>query len=470
MTGFLVSAAHKSSGKTITSLGLAALLNARGQKVQCFKKGPDYIDPKWLSLASHRPCINLDFYTMKQEEILQYFARYSTQADIVVVEGNKGLFDGVDTGGSDSTAALAQLLGLPVVLVVDTQGITRGIAPLLLGYQSFAQEINIAGIILNNVASPRHEQKLRAAVERYTDLPVFGVMYRNPNFGVPERHLGLMPSNEMHNARECVSRIANVVDEAVDVDALIEQCTRSGTNMLSRAPGLTKPQPVPADISVGVARDAAFGFYYPDDIETFERAGARIGYFDTLHDTRLPDVDALFIGGGFPETHLDVLNRNREMRAAIYAFIDAGKPVYAECGGLMYLCRSVTWHGENKEMVGAIPADVVMQEKPAGRGYVKLRRTINHPWNTSKGNPDDEISAHEFHYSRLENLPANIDFAFDVFRGIGIDGQHDGIFYKNILATYSHQRNVGKNTWVYDFVNYIRDCKNAESTIALKAS
>ncbi|MDH3693872.1 MAG: cobyrinate a,c-diamide synthase [Gammaproteobacteria bacterium] len=469
MTGFLISAAHKSSGKTITSIGLASVLNARGHKVQCFKKGPDYIDPKWLSLASIRPCMNLDFYTTEHREILQCFARYSEQADIVIVEGNKGLYDGVDTGGSDSTAALAQLLGLPVVLVIDTQGITRGIAPLLLGYESFAHQINIAGIILNNVASSRHEQKLRAAVERYTDLAVFGVMYRSPGLGVPERHLGLMPSNEVANAQQCVSRIADAVDEAVDIDALIKRCDELNIPSALAAPGLPKPRSVPLDVTIGVARDSTFGFYYPDDIETFERAGAHIECFDAINDTRLPEVDALFIGGGFPETHISALHQNHAMRAAIRSFIDAGNPVYAECGGLMYLCRSLCWNDESKEMVGAIPADVVMRKKPFGRGYVKLRKTINHPWGIATDD-DGEINAHEFHYSRLENLSDVVEFAYDVIRGTGVDGQRDGIVYKNVLATYSHQRNVGSNTWVYDFVQYVRDIRSVKSIPALKAS
>jgi len=446
------------------------MLIARGHKVQCFKKGPDYIDPKWLSLASNRPCINLDFYTMKQEEILQYFARYSNQADIVIVEGNKGLFDGVDTEGSDSTAALGQLLGLPVVLVVDTQGITRGIAPLLLGYESFTHQIKIAGIILNNVASLRHEQKLRAAIERYTDLPVFGVMYRNPGLGVPERHLGLMPTNEMQEARQCVSRIANAVDEAVDVDALIKQCDELNKTSSLVKSNVSKPKSVSADVTIGIARDSAFGFYYPDDIETFEHAGVRIEYFDAINDTGFPEMDALFIGGGFPETHIGALHQNNAMRAAIRSFIDACNPVYAECGGLMYLCRSLSWNGESKEMVGAIPADVVMQKKPFGRGYVTLRRTEYYPWNISDELSDSELRVHEFHYSRLENLSGDINFAYDVIRGTGVDGQHDGIVYKNVLATYSHQRNVGSNSWVYDFVQYVRDIKSVKSTPALKAS
>ncbi len=468
MIRFLISAAHKSSGKTITSIGLASVLSERGHKVQCFKKGPDYIDPMWLSLASARSCVNLDLHTMSRHEILQHFSRYSEQADVVIVEGNKGLYDGVDTEGSDCTAALAELLQMPVVLVVDTQGITRGIAPLLVGYQRFHPKVSIAGIILNNIAGARHEQKLRAAIERYTDFPVFGAVYRNTEFGVPERHLGLMPSNEMQDARQCVARIAKTVAENIDLDMLLQSCGE--LIMLPRGSTRVPNKSKPVDVTIGIAMDAAFGFYYPGDLDAFERAGARIKFFDTLNDARLPHVDALFIGGGFPETHLESLHNNTAMRRAIRDFAEAGKPIYAECGGMMYLCRSLSWRGECQEMVGAIPADAIMQTRPAGRGYVTLRKTQNHPWSMATGNIDGEIKVHEFHYSRLENLPDKVDFAYDVIRGAGIDGRHDGIVYKNILATYSHQRNVGGNTWVHDFVQFVRESKRALSSIASKAS
>jgi cobyrinic acid a,c-diamide synthase len=459
----LISAAHKSSGKTTLTLGLCAALAQRGHAIQPFKKGPDYIDPMWLSLACGRPCHNLDFYLMQDEEILETFARRASGSDLALIEGNKGLYDGLDLDGSNSNAALAKLLRVPVVLVIDARGMTRGVAPLILGYQAFDRDIRIAGVILNQLGGARHEKKLRAVIEHYTDVPVLGAVQHDDQLVIDERHLGLVPSNEASEARAKIELIAARVAAQVDLDRLLAVAASAPELPVSAPPAPpahTSAQHAPDRIRIGIARDAAFAFYYPGDLEALEQHGAELVPFDTLRDPRLPAVDALLIGGGFPETHMRALEANHGLRREIRAAIAAGMPVYAECGGLMYLTRSLSWHGQRHDMVGALPADTVMYDRPQGRGYVKLRETGKSPWpRPGHRGPAIEIRAHEFHYSKLENVAPGLDYAYEVVRGAGIDGQHDGIVYRHVLACYTHMRDVGGNHWTARFVDYIRQLR-----------
>ncbi|MGI9301138.1 MAG: cobyrinate a,c-diamide synthase [Gammaproteobacteria bacterium] len=463
MNRMLISAAHKSSGKTVVSLGLCAAFAGRGLAVQPFKKGPDYIDPMWLGRAARRACHNVDFHTMSSAEIRSTFSNHA--ADLAIVEGTKGLYDGVDPEGADSNAALARMLGLPVILVLDTRGVTRGIAPLLLGYRSFDERVQIAGVILNQVGGPRHEDKLRAAVERYTDVPVLGALQHDSSLRIIERHLGLMPSNEHENCDAAIQRIAEAVASQVDLDSVLDVASHAPL-LAPVTDALNEPAPRAPDVRIGIARDAAFGFYYADDIDAMARAGAELICIDTLHDSALPDVDAVFIGGGFPEMQVEALATNTSLHAAIRRFVDDGRPVYAECGGLMYLARSLTWQGQSHDMVGAIPADVVMQSDPQGRGYVRLRETGIGPWPVL--DPDrhaHEIAAHEFHYSSLQNLGPQIGFAYDVLRGHGMDGRRDGLVYKNVFASYAHLRDTQSNPWTRRFVAHVRRLKRASTPV-----
>ena len=461
MAHLLISAAHKSSGKTTVTLGLCAALRARGYAVQPFKKGPDYIDPMWLNEAAGRACHNLDFYTMGVQEIRESFARHTQNADIALVEGNKGLYDGLDLDGSNSNAALAALLAAPVLLVIDARGMTRGIAPLILGYQAFEPRIHIAGIVLNQLGGSRHEAKLRAVIEHYTDVPVLGAVHHDPGLAIVERHLGLIPSNEAPQRRACIERIAAVIASQLDLDRVLAIAAAVPATAIA-LPRLSDAMPV--DVRLGIARDSAFGFYYSSDLEALSRAGAKLVPIDTLRQPVLPDIDGLFIGGGFPETHMVMLERNRSMRASIAAAIDAGLPVYAECGGLMYLARRLSWNGHTAQMVGAIPADVRMHERPMGRGYVRLRETGRGPWPLldERGKLAD-LSAHEFHHSSLADIGPEVEFAYRVLRGTGIDGEHDGIVYKNVLASYAHLRDVAKNRWTARFIAHVRACKHART-------
>lgn len=456
MSRLLISAAHKSSGKTTVSIGLCAAFTSRGLSVQPFKKGPDFIDPMWLSAATGRDCHNLDFYLMSRGEIVATYQRHAAGADLCLIEGNKGLYDGLDLDGSNSNAALAELLYAPVVLVIDARGMTRGIAPLILGYQAFDPNIRIAGVILNNLGGARHEAKLRAVIEHYTDVPVLGAIHHDARLQITERHLGLMPSNESREAQEHVHRIGTIVGSQVDLERLIG-IARSAQAL--ETPAMSAEPPPPGEdadkVRIGLARDRAFGFYYAGDLEAMRQAGAEIVPFDTLNDAALPrNLDGLFIGGGFPELFMAQLENNASMRQEIRSAIEAGLPAYAECGGLMYLARSLSWQGAKHEMAGVIPGDVIMHGKPVGRGYVRVRATGNGPWpGEERGR---ELLAHEFHYSSLENVPSDLTYAYQVVRGHGIDGRHDGIVYRNLLACYTHFRSLQGYNWAGRFVAFAR--------------
>ena len=463
MSRIYISAAHKSSGKTTLSLGLCAALHNTGLKVQPFKKGPDYIDPLWLAQASHGSCYNLDFNTMLHEEIIEKVNRHAQNADISIIEGNKGLYDGVDIDGADSNAAIAKLLKTPVVLVLDTRGITRGVAPLLLGYQCFDKDVNIVGVIFNKVGGSRHEKKLRNIVEKYTDIKVLGAVHMHPDLELVERHLGLMPINESDLALDKIAKIASLVEQQVDLEKIIALAKtapaleqKASMSVLSGIENNTESNIKNKAVRIGVCKDSAFGFYYQDDLDALEAQGAVLIVINTLTDKKLPDdLDGLFIGGGFPETHMEKLSANVSLREAIYHAIEAGLPTYAECGGLMYLSERLSWQGKSVPMVGVIPAETVMHNKPQGRGYVLLEETEHMLWRNNKV-INAPIAAHEFHYSSLYNLKKKGKFAFRVLRGAGITGKEDGWVYKNLLASYTHMRDTERYHWAKRFVDFIK--------------
>jgi cobyrinic acid a,c-diamide synthase len=471
MSRIFISAAHKSSGKTTVSIGLCAALKQRGLTVQSFKKGPDYIDPYWLAQATGRDCYNLDFYTMTRDEILSLITSKSKDADVTLVEGNKGLYDGLDLDGSNSNAALATLTQTPVILVLNARGMTRGIAPLILGYQAFDHNVSIRGVILNQLGGSRHESKLRSVIEHYTDVEVVGAIHNDRRFDIDERHLGLVPGHEDPFCEQKISLLADAVNEQVNIDAVLAIADQApALEMQQQSPDLGPATHADRDIKLGLMRCSAFGFYYPDDLQALQNAGAELIEIDPFKDNELPDIDALFIGGGFPETHMQQLEANTSMRASIRTAIENGLPCYAECGGLMYLARSIEWdqdsHVEKCSMVGCIDADIVMEKRPQGRGYVQLQETENNPWPQVSDNISDNhvIYAHEFHYSRFKNVDKNVKFAYRVKRGTGIDGKSDGYIYRNMLANYTHQRNTRNNPWAERFINFARTCKLETNT------
>ena len=402
---------------------------------------------------------------MEHEEILSLFHNKSKDADISLIEGNKGLYDGLDLDGSNSNAALATLTSTPVILVLNARGMTRGIAPLILGYQAFDKNVSIKGVILNRLGGSRHESKLRNVIEHYTDVEVVGAIHNDQRFNIDERHLGLVPGHEDPFCEQKISLLADAVNDQVNLDALLAITKQSPPLPLVEPVIKIQAEPHSKDIKLGLIRCAAFGFYYPDDLQALQDAGAELIEIDPCHQTNLPEIDALFIGGGFPETHMDELEANKDLRESIKSAIGKGLPTYAECGGLMYLARSIEWNDETRQMVGSIEADIIMEKRPQGRGYVQLEETENNPWPklASSTNKTQEnlpvINAHEFHYSRFKMVDKNVQFAFRVKRGTGIDGKSDGYIYKNLLANYTHQRNTWNNPWAQRFINFARNCK-----------
>jgi cobyrinic acid a,c-diamide synthase len=454
----MLSAAWKSSGKTTVSIGLVASMVARGLTVQPFKKGPDYIDPMWLGVAAGRACRNLD-PRLQGKGLEAYFGRHAAGADLAFVEGNLGLHDGLSLDGSDSNATVACRLGLPVVLVLDARGLTRGLAAILMGLQVFDPKVTIAGAILNRLASPRHEGKLRDAIERYTDVPVLGALPEQPALSLVERHLGLMPSNEAAQPEGTAARLAEVIGQSVDVDAILAIARTA--RMPAADPFAAHRASPPGGPVVAIARDRAFGFYYPDDLEALQAAGARLLEVDMVHGSGLGGADALFLGGGFPEMLARALESNAAMREAVRSAAERGMPIYAECGGLMYLARTLTHEGESRAMAGVLPLDVVMHAKPVGKGYVTLEETAHHPWPRGRG----EVLGHEFHYSSVENADPCLRFAYRVTRGHGVADGLDGVVHRNVLASYAHLRCVGGEDWARRFVEFVRARKAAQATV-----
>ncbi len=452
MAHLLLSAPFKSSGKTTISLGLCGALRERGLVVQPFKKGPDYIDPMWLSRAAKRPCFNLDFNNMGHQEILDAYAERRQGSDIAITEANMGLFDSTDIEGAGSNAAMARHLNAPVILVINVQGATRSIVPLILGFSQFEPETQIAGVILNNVGGKRHERRLREVIAHYTDIPIVGAVLRDERLAISQRHLGLIPSNEEQEAESKIEQIASIIGPQLDLEKLLELANKS--DPYNRATPAVPPTPRFAGLKIGIAQDEAFGFYYPSDLEAMRATGAILVPFSPMRDPKLPEnLDGLFIGGGFPETQLDQLTQNRTMHQSIRTAIESGLPTYAECGGLMYLSHSVEWQQRQQPLVGVIPASCKVHKRPAGHGYARMQTTAHHPWRPF--GMEEQLSAHEFHYSTLDGLPEGIQFGYRLEKGFGIDGTHDGFIYKNLFANYVHLRDTQQYPWVTPFLSWV---------------
>jgi cobyrinic acid a,c-diamide synthase len=455
MARILISATHKSSGKTVISIGIAALLQQKGLDVQCFKKGPDFIDPLWLSEASKRPCFNLDFNTQTPSEINFFIASHTSREAIGLIEGTMGLFDSVDPQGSQSNASLARLTETPVLLILDAEGATRSLIPIVQGFRDFEKDLNIAGVILNKVGGDRHAARLREVFNHYSPLPLLGIIPRDDRLVIDERHLGLMPSNEASQCKAIIKQISTTLAQYIDLDQIITIANSAPPLPFSPVQPYAPATPPLPRLRIGMSRDSAFSFYYPDDIAAFTAAGAELVPINTLLDKHLPgDLDGLWLGGGFPETHLAALAANRTLLDDLNRVINAGLPTYAECGGMMLLCRTISWQGDTQPMAGIIAADVVVKSKPQGRGYMRIKSLNLAPWPLS----DDEkpFDVHEFHYSILENIDSDYTYGFQVLRGSGMVNGLDGLTIHNLVATWAHQRQVANNHWVDRFVSFIR--------------
>lgn len=450
----VIGAPQGRSGKTTFTLGLLRALAREGLKVQPFKKGPDYIDTSWHTVAARTTSRNLDSYFMNPQEICKSVRDHSGDKRITIIEGAMGLYDGSDLKGSSSTAEIAKITRSPVLLVVDATRMTRSIAAMVMGYQHFDPDVQIVGVVLNKVARKRHEKIAREAIEEFCKIPVVGAIPKDINLSIPDRHLGLVTSGEINETDHLLDNFADIITEHVDLKLILELAQKA-----PEMPSFSEKSMVHYNFphktkivtpKIGVIQDAAFSFYYPENLEALKRMGADLIPIKALSDSKLPrDLDGLYIGGGFPEIFAAELEKNRTIREDIRCYGEKGLPIYAECGGLMFLGRSIRTSSQSYEMVGLFPFDTQMEQKPQGHGYTLMQVNQAQPWFED----DIEIKGHEFHNSRIINLPSDVRFGLLVKRGHGIDGQHDGICYKNVFASYNHLHALGCPVWAERMVS-----------------
>jgi len=438
------------SGKSLVSLGLIGALRGRGLAVAPFKKGPDFIDAAWLGAAADSPCRNLDSFMMPQDVILDSLVEGGAGADLAVIEGNRGLFDGMDAHGSHSTAQLAKLTGAPVVLVVDVSKSTRTVAAQVLGCCMMDPEISISGVILNRVGTARQEKVIREAVADATGVPVLGAIPRLVDQHLPSRHLGLVTAMEHPSIGETLERVARIVADHADVPGLIELAGKAEdlpVGEVRAAPDI--PGDAESRVRIGVLRDRAFSFYYPENLAALEAAGAELCEISPLADGELPAIDGLYAGGGFPEEYAAELAANRSLRDELARRIGQGLPVWAECGGLIYLSKALVKNGELHEMVGALPVIVEQTMRPQGHGYVQASTERSNPFLTE----GTELYGHEFHYSCLMEDRDQLPTVFRLTRGIGVGRGRDGLLVGNMVASYTHLHALATPSWADGMVN-----------------
>jgi len=431
------------SGKTLVSLALLLEARRRGISSAAFKKGPDYIDAAWLGWASRSPARNLDTYLMGFRPAVDSFARHAVSSGLNVIEGNRGVYDGLDARGTHSTSELAKALQAPVILVVNVTKVTRTAAALVLGCQKLDPDVRFGGVILNQVAGRRHESVIRQAVESDCGLPVLGAIPRTASAELlPSRHLGLVTPHEHPDPDALVAHVLNLVDGHLDIDRLLE--------IARSAPALAVPPLVPLEpaaaggLIIGYLADSAFCFYYPENLDALRAAGARLVAISPLVAAELPPcLDALYIGGGFPETHAGRLSENSGFLASLRRRAQEGLPIYAECGGLMLLSRAIVWQGARYPMAAVLPFDVEVSEAPQGHGYVELLVDRFNPFFPV----GTRLRGHEFHYSRISSGGDALSTACSVTRGVGCFSGRDAVMAGNVWAGYTHLHALATPEW-----------------------
>ncbi len=430
------------SGKTLVSLALLLAARERVSALRAFKKGPDYIDAAWLGWACRRTARHLDTFLMGFPRAASTFCKHACDG-LNVIEGNRGIFDGVDSLGTHSTAELAKALRAPVILALNATKMTRTAAALVAGCKALDPDLNIAGVVANHVAGSRHERVLRESIESACGVPVVGVIPRLPaNVLLPERHLGLVTPEEHPSTAALESELLKIGADCLDIERILA--------IARTAPALEAPQepepdlPAARGLTIGYLRDSAFTFYYPENLEALERSGATLAPISALAAGALPDgLDALYAGGGFPETHAPALAANTVFLESLRRAAQRGLPIYAECGGLMLLSRGIVWRGARHAMAGVLPFDVEVCPTPQGHGYAVLevdRENAFFPAGTV-------LKGHEFHYSRIVSEGGAPSTAAAVRRGTGCCGRRDGVIAGNIWAGYTHFHAVATPEW-----------------------
>lgn len=457
----LIAGDRSSAGKTTVSMGLMANLRDNGYVVQPFKVGLDYIDPSYHSFITGRPSRNLDGLLMKDDIIKDIFFDATKDADISIIEGVRGLYEGYSAlSDIGSTAQIAKILKTPVILVIDARSITRSVAALVKGYQSFDPEINISGVILNHLGSKRHGEKAEEAINEYTNLEVLGLIPRDKFTGIKMRHLGLVPAIEGEitdkNFFTTVENIKRLIADYVDIDKVVS-IAKSAKNIDNyrkngsiESDTIFTQSPQQKKIKIGVAMDEAFNFYYYDNLYLLDNAGAELVYFSPVHDRKLPDVDGLYIGGGYPEFYAEELESNKSMLTSIKKFCEKDKPVFAECGGLVYLMDKMEIKNDEYSFVGLIDGYSSMNRDRRIVNYV-LGKFVEDSIISKK---NDEFIGHEFHRSIA--FCNEKTYAINLTRGEGIKDGRDGVMVHNTLATYTH---LHAASFLPFSKNFVESCK-----------
>ncbi|MFA5906157.1 MAG: cobyrinate a,c-diamide synthase [Desulfobacula sp.] len=465
MPGIVIAGLRGGSGKTVISLGITAAWKEKGLIVSPFKKGPDYIDAGWLSKAAGRPCHNLDTFMCPPAIVRQSYIEHSNDCDICVIEGNRGLYDGIDTDGSTSTAELAKLLNLPILLVLDCTKATRTMAAIVLGCMKFDPDIRIIGVILNRVAGKRHEKKVRDNIEKFCKIPVFGAIPKLDAEDFPERHMGLVTSEEHLFSERAIQAAVRAMKANIDLTDLYDILNRgvcqNESPIVDIIPEISKNQySGPENVTIGIIRDSAFQFYYPDNINALKKLGAKIVYISPLKQALIPDVDAIYMGGGFPETHALELSQNISFKDDLKRLSEKGLPIYAECGGLIFLGQSIRLEDKEYPMSGVFQIKFGLCKQPQGHGYTKVAVTCENPFFKT----GETLKGHEFRYSSVLNINyEDHEMAFRMERGKGIIDKKDGFFKKNTFGTYTHIHALGTPSWAPSFIEKARLYKASNS-------
>ncbi len=456
MKKILISGDRSGAGKTSITVAIAAILSQK-YTVQTFKVGMDYIDPSYLSAVTGRQCANLDSFVLSPDENKEIFNHACQGADIAIIEGVRGLYEGAESlSDLGSTASIAKILNVPVILVIDARSITRSAAALIRGFTSFDPDVRITGIILNNVRGSEHIRKASEAIRHYCGLPVLGAIPRLDRPPLKMRHLGLVPFREGNPDQEFVTQLSTMirsVGDHIDIDALLSLADTE--DLPPYAGRIFRSHPSP-DIRIGVALDEACNFYYADLIPILSSCGAEVIPFSPIKDI-LPDLDGIIIGGGYPEYFGAELEKNTTMREAIRSASEEGMPIYGECGGLMYLCESIRftqdWNdlssGDAFQMCGIFP----------GYSSIPSRRIVRYIIGESISETlfgRHQFKGHAFHYSDVR-LAADVHFGYQIERGVGIEGMKDGVFVRNTLGSYVHLHPVSSKAM---FLEFCERCRN----------
>ena len=442
-------------GKTSLTLGLVAALKRRGLRVQTFKVGPDYLDPTYLALASGRPCYNLDGWMTDESYVRALFRRVCADADVALIEGVMGLFDGADPATLEgSTAEVARWLDAPVALVASAHGAGCSFAAMVHGFATFAPEIRVTGVIANRCGSDRHADWLAASLSSASLPPLLGAVKRAALPELPSRHLGLVTADEIRFSQEVLDRLADAVETAISLERILEEAR-------SAVPIQTPPMPsapfiAPAPLRLGVARDEAFHFYYPDNLDALENAGCELVAFSPLRDDALPPgLHGIYIGGGYPEEHAEALAANAGMLDSVRKFAASQRVIYAECGGLMYLSQGIeTLDGARHSMAGLLPAWTRMCPRRQSLGYVEAELTRECLW----GGRGERLRGHEFHYSEWAGVPTDCESAYALHYRRSERPAAEGFQRGSVLASYAHLHFASRPGAVAHFVNHLKTC------------